>query len=84
MSSVLLLQPHVQPQASLMEGAATEARGFWSPPPKRVVRNSDRAHQSPTFPAGRRSHLLYHGPGDRTTGSFAKAVDRSVTLSNVD
>ena len=62
--SLLVLQSHVQPQASLVEGASPEAGRLRGPPQKRAVRNADGADQSTALPAGWRSHFLHHGTGD--------------------
>lgn len=62
--SLLVLQSHVQPQASLVEGASSEAGRLRGPPQKRAVRDADGADQSTALPAGWRSHFLHHGSGD--------------------
>lgn len=62
--SLLVLQSHVQPQASIVEGASSEAGRLRGPPQKRAVRNADGADQSTALPAGWRSHFLHHGSGD--------------------
>lgn len=68
---LLLLQPDVQPQASLVEGAPAEAGRFRRAAQERAVGNAERSDQSAALPAGRRSHLLPHGSGEGTT-SFQK------------
>lgn len=60
----LSLQSDVQPPASIVEGASSEAGRLRGPPQKRAVRNTDWADQSPTLPAGWRSYFLHNGPGD--------------------
>lgn len=59
----MALQPDVQPQASLLAGAAFEVGGFWGPAQERAVGNFDRADQSAALSAGRRPHFLHHGSG---------------------
>lgn len=68
---LLLLQPDVQPQASLVEGAPAEAGRFRRAAQERAVGDAERSDQSAALPAGRRSHLLPHGSGEGTT-SFQK------------
>lgn len=74
---LLLLQPDVQPQASLVEGAPSQAGRLRRPAQERAVGDADRSDPGAALPAGRRSHLLPDGSGDDTTSFQQRRCWRS-------